>query len=71
MLLNFYRLLMLSDQLLCTELKDYCESALVTVLNLKNAATMLHAAFLYNTLQLKQTAMQFISLNLETLLESR
>lgn len=65
------RLLVISDQILCNDLKDYCEVFLVNALNLKNAATMLQLSFLYNTTQLKRTVMQFISLNLESILESR
>ncbi|XP_014289777.1 inhibitor of Bruton tyrosine kinase, partial [Halyomorpha halys] len=68
---NIGKLLIVSDQLICNDLKEICEISLVNVLNLKNAATMLQISFVYNAPQLKRTVMQFISLNLDTLIENR
>ncbi|CAH1408250.1 unnamed protein product [Nezara viridula] len=68
---NIGKLLIVSDQLICNDLKEICEIALVNALNLKNAATMLQVSYVYNAPQLKKTVMQFISLNLDTLIENR
>lgn len=68
---NIGKLLIVSDQLICNDLKEICEIALVNALNLKNAGIMLQISFVYNAPQLKKAVMQFISLNLDTLIENR
>ncbi|KAG8179334.1 hypothetical protein JTE90_011598 [Oedothorax gibbosus] len=64
-------ILMIADQLLIPRLKEVCESAIVKLINLRNAAELLELSSVYNSVQLKRTCMQFICLNLATIIESR
>ncbi|XP_014636568.1 PREDICTED: inhibitor of Bruton tyrosine kinase isoform X3 [Ceratotherium simum simum] len=63
--------LVVADQLLITRLKEICEVALTEKLTLKNAATLLEFAAVYNAEQLKLSCLQFIGLNMAALLEAR
>ncbi|GFS53093.1 inhibitor of Bruton tyrosine kinase [Nephila pilipes] len=63
--------LMISDQLLISRLKEICESALVRLLSLKNAAELLELSSVYNSVQLKRSCMQFICINLPAVIESK
>ncbi|XP_054716016.1 inhibitor of Bruton tyrosine kinase-like isoform X2 [Uloborus diversus] len=63
--------LMISDQLLINRLKELSEMALVELITLKNATELLELASVYNATQLKQSCMQFISLNLAAIIEAR
>lgn len=65
------RVLVVADQLLITRLKEICEVALTEKLTLKNAATLLEFAAMYNAEQLKLSCLQFIGLNMAALLEAR
>ncbi|KAF3831726.1 hypothetical protein GH733_000538 [Mirounga leonina] len=63
--------LVVADQLLITRLKGICEVALTEKLTLKNAAMVLEFAAMYNAEQLKLSCLQFIGLNMASLLEAR
>ncbi|GFR87447.1 inhibitor of Bruton tyrosine kinase-like, partial [Elysia marginata] len=63
--------LIVSDQLLVTRLKEMCEMALTNVLSFKNAGELLEFSSVYQAHQLKASCQQFISLNLAAMLESR
>nr|XP_045601893.1 inhibitor of Bruton tyrosine kinase-like isoform X1 [Procambarus clarkii] len=62
--------LAVADQFFITRLREICEDVLSGLLTLKNAAELLEFASNYNAVQLKETAMQFISLNLTAVLEN-
>lgn len=63
--------LIVADQMFISRLKEICEVALSGVLSLRNAAYMLQLSSTCNAEQLKHCCMQFISLNLPAVLESR
>uniref|UniRef100_A0A1B6I161 BTB domain-containing protein n=2 Tax=Homalodisca liturata TaxID=320908 RepID=A0A1B6I161_9HEMI len=63
--------LVVADQLFITRLKQICEVALSGNISLRNAAYLLQLAITYNADQLKCCCMQFISLNLAAVLETR
>ncbi|XP_024123163.1 inhibitor of Bruton tyrosine kinase isoform X2 [Oryzias melastigma] len=63
--------LVVADQLLITRLKEMCEVVITENLTLKNAAELLEFATMYNAEQLKLSCLQFISLNMAALLESK
>ncbi|XP_067882780.1 inhibitor of Bruton tyrosine kinase [Heterodontus francisci] len=63
--------LVVSDQLLISRLKEICEVAITEKLTLKNASDLLEFAAMYNAEQLKLSCLQFISLNMAALLEAR
>lgn len=62
--------LAVADQFLCPRLIEICEVRLSELLSLKNAAELLEFSNSYHASQLKKASMQFICLNLETLLEN-
>jgi len=64
-------ILVLADQLLLTRLKDMCEKALASQLNLKNVGDILEFAVAYSAIQLKTSCLQFICMNSASLLEGR
>lgn len=64
-------LLIVSDQLLVTRLKEMCEIALTNILSFKNAGELLEFSSVYQAHQLKKACQQFISLNLAAMLEGR
>ncbi|RUS75693.1 hypothetical protein EGW08_016535 [Elysia chlorotica] len=64
-------LLIVSDQLLVTRLKEMCEVALANILSFKNAGELLEFSSVYQAHQLKAACQQFISLNLAAMLENR
>ncbi|XP_053614873.1 inhibitor of Bruton tyrosine kinase [Plodia interpunctella] len=64
-------MLIVADQLFISRLREMCEVALSNLLNLKNCAELCQFAHTYNATQLKQCCMEFISLNLCSILENR
>ncbi|XP_037294950.1 inhibitor of Bruton tyrosine kinase isoform X1 [Manduca sexta] len=64
-------LLIVADQLFITRLREMCEIALANLITLKNCAELCQFAHTYNATQLKQCCMEFISLNLCSVLENR
>lgn len=64
-------LLIVADQLFITRLREMCEIALANLITLKNCAELCQFAHTYNSTQLKQCCMEFISLNLCSILENR
>jgi hypothetical protein len=61
----------MSDNLFVERLRTLVESALAELLSLKNIASMLYLSDRCNALQLKETCMQFIVMNLALVLETR
>lgn len=68
LLVNLY---VLSDQLLVERLKNLCEFRLAYLINLKNVIEMFDFSCEYEATQLKDYCMEFISRNLDTLVEMR
>lgn len=66
-----FNLYVLSDQLLTDRLKNLCEFKLANLVNLKNVAEIFEFSEQYDAKQLKEFCMEFMSLNLVTLLESK
>lgn len=66
-----FNLYVLGDQLLTERLKNLCEFKLANLVNLKNVAEIFEFSELYEARQLKEFCMEFMSLNLVTLLESK
>ncbi|XP_060805513.1 inhibitor of Bruton tyrosine kinase [Amyelois transitella] len=64
-------MLIVADQLFISRLREMCEIALSNLINLKNCAELCQFAHTYNATQLKQCCMEFISLNLCSILENR
>lgn len=64
-------LMIVADQLFITRLREMCEIALANLINLKNCAELCQFAHTYNAIQLKQCCMEFIALNLCSVLENR
>lgn len=64
-------LLIVADQLFITRLREMCEVALANLVNLKNCAELCQFGHTYNATQLKQCCMEFIALNLNSILENR
>ncbi|CAH0590134.1 unnamed protein product [Chrysodeixis includens] len=64
-------LMIVADQLFITRLREMCEIALANLINLKNCAELCQFAHTYNATQLKQCCMEFIALNLCSVLENR
>ncbi|XP_028158186.1 inhibitor of Bruton tyrosine kinase [Ostrinia furnacalis] len=64
-------MLIIADQLFITRLREMCEVALSNVITLKNCAELCQFAHTYNAAQLKQCCMEFISLNLCSVLENK
>lgn len=64
-------MLVVADQMFIERLKEECECALASAMNLCNAAELLQFAATYNAIQLKLTCMQFISINLPAVIEAR
>ncbi|KAK7084094.1 hypothetical protein SK128_012683 [Halocaridina rubra] len=62
--------LIIADQFLVARLCEICEVAISRLLTLKNAGEVLTFSSNYNAHQLKNTAMEFISLNLAAMLEN-
>ncbi|KAM3963343.1 LOW QUALITY PROTEIN: inhibitor of Bruton tyrosine kinase [Aphomia sociella] len=63
-------MLIVADQLFITRLREMCEIALANMITLKNCAELCQFAHTYNATQLKQFCMEFISLNLCSILEN-
>jgi hypothetical protein len=66
-----FNLFVLSDQLLLERLKNLCEFKLANLVNLKNVVEILGFADEYEARQLKDFAMEFVCLNLVTLIEAK
>ncbi|RNA45257.1 inhibitor of Bruton tyrosine kinase isoform X1 [Brachionus plicatilis] len=66
-----FNLYVLSDQLLTDRLKNLCEFKLANLVNLKNVAEIFEFSQEYKAKQLRDFCMEFMSLNLVTLLESK
>lgn len=64
-------LLILADEYFIGRLKQICEYVLSTHVTLRNAAQMFAFANTYNARQLSKCCMEFLSLNLSAVLESR
>uniref|UniRef100_A0A2C9LAN8 BTB domain-containing protein n=1 Tax=Biomphalaria glabrata TaxID=6526 RepID=A0A2C9LAN8_BIOGL len=63
--------LIVSDQLLASRLKEMCEVALADTITFKNVGELLEFSTIYNAKQLKVACQQFICLNLPAMLEGR
>lgn len=63
--------MIVADQLFIGRLREMCEVALANLINLKNCTELCQFAHTYNACQLKQCCMEFISLNLCSVLENR
>ncbi|XP_026762942.2 inhibitor of Bruton tyrosine kinase [Galleria mellonella] len=63
-------MLIVADQLFITRLREMCEIALANLITLKNCSELCQFAHTYNATQLKQCCMEFISLNLCSILEN-
>ncbi len=66
-----FNLFVLSDQLLLDRLKNKCEFKLANLVNLKNAVEVFEFSDQYEAQQLKEFAMEFIAVNLTTLIEAK
>lgn len=66
-----FNLFVLSDQLLLDRLKNKCEFKLANLVNLKNVSEVYEFSDLYDAKQLKEFAMEFIVVNLTTLIEAK
>lgn len=64
-------MLIVSDQLFIGRLREMCEIALANLITLKNCTELCQFAHTYNAAQLKQCCMEFISLNIGSILENR
>lgn len=64
-------MLVISDQLFITRLREMCEVTFSTLLTLKNVPEIFQLASTCNCPQLKKCCMEYISLNLPTLLETK
>lgn len=64
-------LLIVADQLFITRLREMCEVALASMITLKNCSELCQFAHTYNAAQLKQCCMEFIALNICSILENR
>ncbi|KAK4884719.1 hypothetical protein RN001_000990 [Aquatica leii] len=65
------QLLIVADQLFVIRLKEICEYTLTSHVTLKNVAQMISFASIYNAHQLKSYCMEFICVNLCSILELR
>jgi len=63
--------LVYADQLLIVRLKEICENQLSKLMTLKNVADMLAFAFIFQAQQLKNSCLQFVCINLSSLLENK
>ncbi|CAF0720757.1 unnamed protein product [Brachionus calyciflorus] len=66
-----FNLYVLSDQLLMERLKNLCEFKLANLVSLKNVAEIFEFSVEYDAKQLKDFCMEFMSLNLTTLIDSK
>ncbi|XP_046969920.1 inhibitor of Bruton tyrosine kinase [Vanessa cardui] len=64
-------MLIVSDQLFIGRLREMCEIALANLISLKNCTELCQFAHTYNATQLKQCCMEYISLNVNSILENR
>ncbi|CAH2089704.1 unnamed protein product [Euphydryas editha] len=64
-------MLIVSDQLFIGRLREMCEIALANLITLKNCTELCQFAHTYNATQLKQCCMEYISLNICSILENR
>lgn len=64
-------MLIVADQLFIGRLREMCEVALANLITLKNCSELCQFAHTYNAVQLKQCCMEYISLNLCSILESK
>ncbi|KAF5274038.1 hypothetical protein FQR65_LT04436 [Abscondita terminalis] len=65
------QLLIIADQLFVIRLKEICEFTLTSHVTLKNVSQMISFASIYNADQLKSHCMEFICVNLSSILEMR
>ncbi|KAI5642905.1 BTB/POZ domain-containing protein [Phthorimaea operculella] len=63
-------MMIVADQLFITRLREMCEVALANMISLKNCTELCQFAHTYNATQLKQCCMEFISLNICSILET-
>lgn len=63
--------LVVADQFLLTRLKEMCENQLSKLITLKNVGDFLQFSLLYLAHQLEVSCLQFVSLNLPAVLESK
>lgn len=64
-------MLIVADQLFISRLSEMCQVALANMITLRNCTELCQFAHTYNAFQLKDCCMQFISLNLSSILENR
>jgi inhibitor of Bruton tyrosine kinase len=64
-------MLVVADQLFISRLREMCEVALANLITLKNCAELCQFAHTYNATQLKQCCMEFIAINLCSILENK
>lgn len=64
-------MLIVSDQLFISRLREMCEISLSNLITLKNCTEICQFAHTYNASQLKQCCMEYISLNIASILENR
>ncbi|XP_026320553.1 inhibitor of Bruton tyrosine kinase isoform X3 [Hyposmocoma kahamanoa] len=64
-------MLIVADQLFIGRLREMCEVALANLITLRNCSELCQFAHTYNAVQLKQCCMEYISLNLCSILESK
>ncbi|CAG9563842.1 unnamed protein product [Danaus chrysippus] len=64
-------MLIVSDQLFISRLREMCEIALSNLITLKNCTELCQFAHTYNASQLKKCCMEFICLNICSILENR
>lgn len=64
-------MLVVSDQLFISRLREMCEISLSNLITLKNCTEICQFAHTYNASQLKQCCMEYISLNIASILENR
>ncbi|KAJ2948318.1 hypothetical protein O0L34_g7556 [Tuta absoluta] len=63
-------MMIVADQLFISRLREMCEVALANLISLKNCTELCQFAHTYNATQLKQCCMEFISLNICSILET-
>lgn len=65
------QLLIVADQLFITRLREMCEAVLAKHITIKNVATFLQFATVYNATKLHMCCVKYVCLNLAPLLENR
>ncbi|XP_054155026.1 inhibitor of Bruton tyrosine kinase-like [Oppia nitens] len=66
-----FQVLVTADQYLIPGLKSYCEYVLVNLLTLKNTCELLELSYIYSADQLKRCSLDFICVNLATLMDNK